>query len=851
MQQQQDLEPAPMMVLSDKFLVAPRFRLTVRAYNEAYTDFSVLFNRTNSRLGLTIGLMVTGRDSFDSEVIVSDVALPEENDNEAAVSSSSSSSDADVMFDRSSSSSSTGRFSSSAGTGSGRPTASAASGSVVVKPAAAKMMHLGYDAGVKKADVITGIDSINLAAGIEIGEVERMLKSRPEFVTLHFRRRRSKGGNGQQHLHKWASLLQEQNVISEERAEYVTKCLERVRDRVVQWETGTLEEGPADFSSSNNSGDGGGGGCDGIGNGTTTRGSTGGMYSHQQHLKRGSLAREMSLLGSPPPASLSSSSSTNDVNNSNAVRSRNLSTGNLSSIVKSAPLQVETRGLRLALATRVLRAEQNAGQGGHTWYVIWVMDVRSGHEWTVRRRFSEFFQLREALLNIRSSIRVLEFPPKRYAGAKDSAATITERVRLLNKFLRRTSSLLCVNSLHPTTSNVHRAIQDFLDCPLHQQAIVRRERESCEHENADAAMEGYTQARLQEFVHGVMQMQVMDRILDTFLDNFSAEAATDARRSYSMDAAKEFLYDLRDFMNNLHGIMVEGLSADSVALLATACTSKRVEWMSEAQEEEETARGSVEREQAREQLAAMYLDPEERGFSPRTADGGEKDNSNSDSNDSVHARRLKAVSRVETRPEDDTKMVVKEVLRRQVEIEVYVHCSARLNSIVNEAFYQWEYALARQIAGLKGLPQSFFGIQVQFISPSSWDSAVLMLRQIRTFSLPHDRLAHLIKVCKYIPDVFAQEHPTSQLYLGADDFLPIFIYILVMANIPQMLSLHEEMLTFVDPMRRMGEAGYYLASFEAAISHIREVDPASPEGLFRQQQGHDSSDDSDDETARP
>ena len=33
---------------------------------------------------------------------------------------------------------------------------------------------------------------------------------------------------------------------------------------------------------------------------------------------------------------------------------------------------------------------------------------------------------------------------------------------LLHKFLRKTSSLVCVNSLHPTTEAVHTAMQDFL-----------------------------------------------------------------------------------------------------------------------------------------------------------------------------------------------------------------------------------------------------------------------------------------------------------------------------------------------------------------------------------------------------
>lgn len=49
--------------------------------------------------------------------------------------------------------------------------------------------------------------------------------------------------------------------------------------------------------------------------------------------------------------------------------------------------------------------------------------------------------------------------------------------------------------------------------------------------------------------------------------------------------------------------------------------------------------------------------------------------------------------------------------------------------------------------------------------------------------------------------------------LGADDILPIFIYILVQANIPNVLSLNHELQSFCDPEKRLSEDGYYLATF--------------------------------------
>ena len=60
--------------------------------------------------------------------------------------------------------------------------------------------------------------------------------------------------------------------------------------------------------------------------------------------------------------------------------------------------------------------------------------------------------------------------------------------------------------------------------------------------------------------------------------------------------------------------------------------------------------------------------------------------------------------------------------------------------------------------------------------------------------------------------------------LGADDFLPIFIYCFVQAKIERPSALSELLSLMCDPRRMSGEAGYYLASFHAALTHIHELD---------------------------
>jgi len=60
--------------------------------------------------------------------------------------------------------------------------------------------------------------------------------------------------------------------------------------------------------------------------------------------------------------------------------------------------------LRPALSLRILHAEDQSAE--YIVYVIWVLDVQSGVEWVVRKRFREFFDFREVLF-IRNLTHVL------------------------------------------------------------------------------------------------------------------------------------------------------------------------------------------------------------------------------------------------------------------------------------------------------------------------------------------------------------------------------------------------------------------------------------------------------------
>ena len=113
-------------------------------------------------------------------------------------------------------------------------------------------------------------------------------------------------------------------------------------------------------------------------------------------------------------------------------------------------------------------------------------------------------------------------------------------------------------------------------------------------------------------------------------------------------------------------------------------------------------------------------------------------------------------------------------------------------------------------------------------------------------TLPCVKLRAIVEAAREISRLYEREHGDGQI-LGADDFLPIFIYSVARAEMERPCALCELIVvrrsnldsilwltfrcstgvllqTLCDWSNRTGEIGYFQASFEAAVSHIQELD---------------------------
>ncbi|XP_055449183.1 ras and Rab interactor 3 isoform X2 [Psammomys obesus] len=87
---------------------------------------------------------------------------------------------------------------------------------------------------------------------------------------------------------------------------------------------------------------------------------------------------------------------------------------------------------------------------------------------------------------------------------------------------------------------------------------------------------------------------------------------------------------------------------------------------------------------------------------------------------------------------------------------------------------------------------------------------------------PGKKISILLKTCKLIYDSMALGNPGKPY--GADDFLPVLMYVLAHSNLTEMLLNVEYMMELMDPALQLGEGSYYLTTTYGALEHIKNYD---------------------------
>eukprot|EP00535_Pseudo-nitzschia_heimii_P003921 CAMPEP_0197178146 /NCGR_PEP_ID=MMETSP1423-20130617/3518_1 /TAXON_ID=476441 /ORGANISM="Pseudo-nitzschia heimii, Strain UNC1101" /LENGTH=1195 /DNA_ID=CAMNT_0042627829 /DNA_START=187 /DNA_END=3774 /DNA_ORIENTATION=- len=166
--------------------------------------------------------------------------------------------------------------------------------------------------------------------------------------------------------------------------------------------------------------------------------------------------------------------------------------------------------------------------------------------------------------------------------------------------------------------------------------------------------------------------------------------------------------------------------------------------------------------------------------------------------------------------------IVRESVREQVEIEVYVPLRSVVSRLLVNGWRHEDVEVHYKIKELRKRPQGMFRIEKK--SPSHWQSVARILKQgVGMSTLPCVKLRAIVDAAREISRLNESEHNGLEL-LGADEFLPVFIFCVIRAELERPCALSILLQTLCDRINRIGEIGYFVTSFEAAIAHIKEID---------------------------
>ena len=147
------------------------------------------------------------------------------------------------------------------------------------------------------------------------------------------------------------------------------------------------------------------------------------------------------------------------------------------------------------------------------------------------------------------------------------------------------------------------------------------------------------------------------------------------------------------------------------------------------------------------------------------------------------------------------------------------------------------YRVDSKREALRANPQEYFGIAADCTSPSGWRAAVDEVNKIAQHQMPSGKLHALLRSTTKIYDVFTAEQsarasaaandddvnkPPADQFLAADEFLSVFIFVLVQSTLDKLPVTCRFMSELCDPELLSGEHGYYLTVFESAIQCIAD-----------------------------
>jgi hypothetical protein len=133
---------------------------------------------------------------------------------------------------------------------------------------------------------------------------------------------------------------------------------------------------------------------------------------------------------------------------------------------------------------------------------------------------------------------------------------IRERIKILQKFLSRITSIISVNYAHPSTAKVQVSLQNFLGI---DEMVLKR---FYAIEIAMQKKPRFLIFRMIEcYAQSIFCLRIMERVVDSFVGAIISQDIDESE--VSAEKSQEILNSLGSFINNLQSIIVDSIHNDA------------------------------------------------------------------------------------------------------------------------------------------------------------------------------------------------------------------------------------------------------------------------------------------------
>ena len=195
------------------------------------------------------------------------------------------------------------------------------------------------------------------------------------------------------------------------------------------------------------------------------------------------------------------------------------------------------------------------------------------------------------------------------------------------------------------------------------------------------------------YIHSILQMAVMDKVLCGFIDSFIQDRDVDSSREWTEVDGETALEEMCKFLDHLQGFIMDCFCGDCAEILSHFNQNSR-------------SRKSPRSVRMLSTVASSSSSSSSASLSPSSRDFASANACTEGATAAGDSEVMQFIS------EDELRNLISSAVRKQVEIEVYLPCSSRLTSLLDRAYFKPEKKVKHIISCIVNQPQSFYGIPV-------------------------------------------------------------------------------------------------------------------------------------------